>query len=217
VEERKNGGSGLERPLFHSSTHPLAFDAAFRLLFPLDEFYAHDRRPLPPVTRLPGDEVPHPYQELLVHDRDMTPTLEAFHGDRIHLRVLDRRLEEHALWRQVALVLNGSERPVEFGAIVIYCDRFPPAAREVIRECSRPLGTILADYRVQHESCPQAFLCVASDAFINEALGLQDNRTLYGRRNVLFAPGGVPLAEILEILPPIEGEGEAEMRAARYR
>ena len=38
--------------------------------------------------RIEGARVPEPYRGLLVHEKDMTPTLEAFHGGDIHLRIL---------------------------------------------------------------------------------------------------------------------------------
>ncbi len=186
-----------------------------RLLFPLDEFYAREGRPLPAVARVDSEEVPEPYRSLLVHDRDMTRTLEAYHCGRIHLRILGRRLEEEALWREVVLTLNGSGRPVEFGAIVIYCDRFPPAARDAILECRRPLGTILADHCVAHTSCPEAYVRIEPDALIREALGMTEIRPLYGRRNVLLGSNGAPLAEILEILPNLESRQESRLEAAR--
>jgi chorismate-pyruvate lyase len=176
---------------------------AERLLYPLDEFYARAGLALPPVQLIPGDVVPEPYRTLLVHDHDMTPTLEAFHRERIHLRVIERRLAGDSLCRQVVLTLDESERPVEFGAIVIHCGLFPPPARELILEGRCPLGTILADHRIEHASCPRAFLRVRSDAIMNGALGLEEPRALYGRRNVLSAPDGRVLAEVVEILPPL--------------
>src|SRR5262249_966101 len=108
------------------------------LLYPLDEFYAQAGLALPPVQQVDGTQVPEPYRQLLVHNNDMTPTLEAFHGERIHLRVLARRLEGDAYLRQVLLILNGGIMSVEFGAIVIHLQHFPPAAREAIVEGFRP-------------------------------------------------------------------------------
>src|SRR5258708_29470319 len=68
---------------------------------PLDEFYARSGLPLPPLEQIEGEEVPEPCKTLLVHDTDMTSTLEAFHGRSLHLHVLGRerrgteRSEEH--------------------------------------------------------------------------------------------------------------------------
>src|SRR5438552_105801 len=108
------------------------------LLFPLEDFYTRDGLMLPNVSPLPGEEVPEPYRQLLVHNGDMTPTLEAFHGERIHLRVISRQLDGDTLRREVVLTLDDSDRPVEFGAILIHLQHFPPAAREAILEGKIP-------------------------------------------------------------------------------
>jgi chorismate-pyruvate lyase len=174
------------------------------LLYPLDEFYGPAGLALPPVRRVEGPDVPEPYRQLLVHDRDMTPTLEAFHGERIHLQVLARRLEGDAYARQVVLTLNGSEQPVEFGAIVIHLQHFPSAAREEILQGYRPLGAILHDHRIRHQSRPLSYLCVTSDGVMNEVLHLRETQALYGRRNAIRDGDGHELADIVEILPPPE-------------
>lgn len=170
--------------------------------YPLDEFYAQASLPLPPIEAIAGDAVPEPYHSLLVHERDMTPTLEQFHGDAIHIRVLRSEERGEFYFREVVLVLDRGEKPVEFGAIKISLALFPPAARRLILEEREPLGSILKTCSVAHSSRPKAFLRVESDAFINSALKLAGRHTLYGRRNTLTDPGGRPLAEIVEILPP---------------
>src|SRR2546425_1206328 len=105
---------------FYRSTGTRGMHKGLSLLFPLDAFYAQAGLALPLVHPIQGEEVPQPYRQLLVHESDMTPTLEAFHGERIHLRMLARRLDGDAYSRQVVLTLNGSARPVAFGAIVIH-------------------------------------------------------------------------------------------------
>src|ERR1043166_3266186 len=56
--------------------------------YPLDEFYALAHRELPDIEQMEGTEMPEPYRELLVHNADMTPTLEKFHDERIYLNVI---------------------------------------------------------------------------------------------------------------------------------
>src|SRR6266404_2816907 len=46
------------------------------LLYPLNEFYEQAGLPLPPAVQVAAREVPEPYRSLLVHEREMTPTLE---------------------------------------------------------------------------------------------------------------------------------------------
>jgi chorismate-pyruvate lyase len=134
----------------------------------------------------------------------MTPTLESFHGQDIHLKILGRRRRGGEYFREVVLLLDGNDQPVEFGAIKINLDLFSAEARRQILEERRPLGHVLQECAVQHSSQPKAYLRVASDRFINEALGLTGAHILYGRRNTLFDPQDRPQAEIVEILPPTE-------------
>ncbi len=172
------------------------------LLYPLSEFYAEAGLALPSVLQLDVSNIPEPYRSLLVHDNDMTPTLERACGQSIHLMVLSRRLCGETLSRQVVLVLDGNEEPVEFGAIKIYLGLFPPEARQSILEGHRPLGSILNNLRLKHTSRPKAFLQVASDAHIINALKLTSSHLLFGRRNELVNSSQQSLAEIVEILPP---------------
>ena len=183
--------------------------ATFVLVHPLDEFYAQMGLALPPLQQMDGEAVPQPYKRLLIHHDDMTPTLEKYYGRDIHLRLLGRRRKGNGYFREVVLLLDGTEKPVEFGAIKIYLDRFGEEARRQILEEQRPLGHILQECGVKHSSRPKAFLRLASDHFINDALQLTGANVLYGRRNTLFDPQERPLAEIVEILPPVKEGGKS--------
>lgn len=172
------------------------------IAYPLDEFYARSGTTLPPLDQIEGQSVPEPYRTLLVHDRDMTSTLENFHGAGIRLRLLGREQKGNDYFREVLLLLEGSERPAEFGAIQIHLDRFPENARREILEERYPLGHVLKEHAIPYTSRPRAFLRIASDKIINSVLLLQGAHVLYGRRNTLSNPVGEPLAQIVEILPP---------------
>src|SRR5947209_18117746 len=52
---------------------------------------------------LRGDNVPAPYHQLLVHDKHMTVTVEAFHGSKVDVRVLERRTDGEAYSRKILL------------------------------------------------------------------------------------------------------------------
>ena len=80
---------------------------------PLDEFYAHAGRKLPHIEVLAGPAVPQPYRKLLVHDGDMTPTLENFYDASIHLEVLKREQHGDFYFRQVVLHTDDTNQPVE--------------------------------------------------------------------------------------------------------
>lgn len=174
------------------------------IAYPLDEFYSRSGLSLPPLDQVDGEAVPEPYKTLLVHERDMTSTLENFHKAGIHLRLISRQQRDDEYFREVVLALDGSEKPVEFGAIKIHLDRFSEKARQEILREQFPLGHLLRDFGIEYQSRPKCFLRLASDKTINGLLGLHGAHLLYGRRNTLLNPAGEPLAEIVEILPPAE-------------
>ena len=160
----------------------------FALAHPLDDFYRQMGLALPPLQQLDGEAVPQPFKRLLVHNNDMTPTLEKFHQCDIHLRLLGRRRKGNEYFREVVLLLDDSERSVEFGAIKIYLSLFTRPARRQILEERRPLGHILQECGVKHSSRPRAFLRLASDRFINEALRLTGAKGLMVGRGAIRNP-----------------------------
>jgi chorismate-pyruvate lyase len=176
--------------------------AAVDLLYPLNEFYELAGLALPDAVRLKGRAMPAPFRHLLVHDRDMTPTLEAAYDRKMNLHVLKYSFRDEIFSREIVLVPEGSDVPVVFGAIKIYLDEFPTEAREMVLERKLPLGTILELQGIKHFSRPDGFFEVASDAFIEKALGIEGPARLYGRRNMLGNGVGRKLAQVVEIVPP---------------
>lgn len=134
----------------------------------------------------------------------MTPTLEEFYGRPLGLTVMSREREEDAYLREVVLTLAAEKRPIEYGAIRIHLNRLPPAARRSVLEEQRPLGKILETEAVAHLSWPQAFFRIESDTRTRSALRLGQAGELYGRRNVLLDGSRHLLAEVIEVLAPVE-------------
>jgi chorismate-pyruvate lyase len=171
------------------------------LLMPLVYFYNQDELPLPPVTFMEGEEVPEPYRSLLVHQNDMTPTLRAHHASEITLQVIDSEASEDYVMRQVVLHRESDGAPVEYGAIGIHLEAFPPHVKELVREGKRPLGGILGSEGVPHSSAPRAWFSIETDEHIGELLHIAPGTKLYGRSNTLVHPDGIVFADIVEILP----------------
>jgi chorismate-pyruvate lyase len=169
---------------------------------PLDEFFRRQGRPLPAFTVINAEEIPEPHRSLLVHDRDMTRTLEQFHGGEIHLRVISSYRDGDSYWRESVLEMDGSGFPVEFGAIKILLRALPEECRRLILAEHRPFGGILNAAGVRYTSRPSAYLRFITDEFIATAFGVTLGSFLFGRQNTLRAETGEPLAEIIEILPP---------------
>lgn len=189
------------RDMSEPTIHPPAA-AALPFVYPLDEFYARAGLVLPKIERLAGEQVPEPFRHLLVHENDMTPTLERFHGADIHLRILNREQRDDFYFREVVLQLDKSNTPVEFGAIKINLALFPAKARQLILEEHIPLGRILKECSIAHKTIAKAYFRVEADDLIRQALNLEQPSALYGRRANILDPQKRPLSEIVEVLPP---------------
>src|SRR5467141_742102 len=112
------------------------------LLYPLNEFYEQSGLPLPAAVQVAAGDVPEPYRTLLVHEREMTPTLESAYNCSVVLRVRKYALRHNVLSREVVLI-GGAATAVAFCAIKIYLEHFPSEAKRLVLERTRPLGTIL--------------------------------------------------------------------------
>ena len=174
-------------------------------LAPLRLFYEHAKQPLPEVEPLADEALPSPYRQLLVHARDMTPTLESFHGDDLWIEVLRRQRLGKIYCREVVLRRQGNSRPAEFGANRINLPAFPSEARWMIERDQLPLGRILKDHDLPHHTRPLAFFRIRADDFIARSLSARPGDLLYGRQARLARPDGVPLSEVVEILPITRG------------
>jgi chorismate-pyruvate lyase len=198
-------------------------------LYPLDEFFARRNRKTLILRMEPGQveaaihsplhdpgvqntllwapieakSIPQPFRTLLVHKTDMTSTLESFHGDKLRVELLSTHTAGQEYFREVVLRLEQGGKRTEFGAIKIMLDLFPGEVRHQILREQKPLGRILIDAAVEFSSQPRGYFKLASNEFISQALGLAGPHLLYGRRNTLIDPWERPLAEIVEILPPV--------------
>lgn len=170
----------------------------------LEHFYHQAGMDLFPLQRLAPEEVPQPYKKLLVHSSDMTPTLEKFYGQWLGIRVLSRRREGDSYWREVVLNLQGQMKPVEYGVIRIFLDHFPAKARRMVLDEDQPLGTILRSEAIGHMSWPQVFFRAEADAHLSKWLRLHRPCSLYGRRNLLLDGSRRLLADVMEILAPVD-------------
>jgi hypothetical protein len=178
------------------------------IVYPLDDFYSRAGMPLPVIEPLTGAQVPEPYRTLLVHQNDMTPTLENYHGAAIHLKIISSEVRGDFYFREVALHLDTTEKPVEFGANRVGLDLFPARARKLILEERMPLGSILKECKIEHTTVARGFFCVQPDELILRALQLTQGAPLYGRKATILDPERRPLSEIVEILPAVSLAGQ---------
>jgi chorismate-pyruvate lyase len=154
-----------------------------------------------PLTWLPAPEIPAPYQQLLVHDHDMTSQLAGFHRDSISLSVLQSRQTDNFYFREVTLHSASTGAPVEYGLIEIHLDSFPAELRPLILAGDTPLGNILTSSGLDFRSEPQGFFTIPADILKTVFPQSSTGAKLYGRYNHLIRAESTSLARILEILP----------------
>ena len=154
-----------------------------------------------PLAWLPASDIPQPYQQLLVHDHDMTSELANFHGDTITLSVLQAQHTDHLYLREVTLHHGSTRTPVEYGLIEILLENFPPDLRPLILAGHTPLGTILTTSCLPFRSQPQGFFTVPAAALTSIFPQSPTGKILFGRYNHLLRGPSTLLARILEILP----------------
>jgi chorismate-pyruvate lyase len=156
---------------------------------------------VPAFDRIPGDAVPQPYHKLLVHKRHMTVTQEAYHGDKVDVRILERRLIGDYYARKILLALHTTGKIVQFGIPRInlrYCTK---AVREEILAGQTPLGRILINHKILRRIEPTAYFRVTPSAAMLSWFNLDWPRITYGRMGIIYCDER-PAIEVLEIAAP---------------
>jgi hypothetical protein len=169
-------------------------------LHPLDLAYRRAGLEPPGATAIAPDRIPQPYRSLLVHQRDMTLTLEAHFGGRVVLRPLSTFVSGPWYYRRVLLAQEYSGRPVEMGAIRMKLAALPRKVQVEIRRNRVPLGRILRDGGVDFTSMPREFFAVTPNPEMMGVFWMREPRTLYGRRTEVLL-GDRAIGDIVEVLP----------------
>ncbi len=191
-----------------ATSQPAAPAPAWAIL--LEQFYTQSGHSFPRIEALDEAKMPEPYKRLLVHAEDMTPTLEKFYAQQVGITVLNSDLQSDFYLREVVLKVPGKDtsgkepHAIEYGVIRIFLNRLTPAARRKVLEQQGPFGSILREEAIVHTSWPQSFFRVEADARLVSLLHIRKPQELYGRRNILLDGSRHALAEVIEILAPVD-------------
>jgi chorismate-pyruvate lyase len=148
-------------------------------------------------------DIEEPFRAMLVHSKDMTPTLESMTGGPVGLTVLCCERRHNVLFRQVLLLATvGSGKPLAFGNIRILLDNLPTHARLLVLDGVVPFGAILQQECVQHKNASAAFFRVRLNRCLAKWLSSDCGRIAYGRYRTMIASTGVILSQVMEILSP---------------
>jgi hypothetical protein len=170
------------------------------VLYPLDFIYTRGGVPLPQAKAISPYDIPLPYRSLLVHESDMTITLEQHFGGRITLRTLSTFSHQGAYFRRVLLALEYSGRPVEMGALRIHLPAFSRPVQRQILGNTIPLGRLLRDARVDFKSQATRFLKITPNSEMVGVFWMREPRPLYGRQTEVLLKGK-HIGDIVEVLP----------------
>ena len=198
----KSGRPAPRRATRQTAKRRAAPPRASSVLYPLDLVYERAGVPLPKVKVVSPHEIPLPYRSLLVHDDDMTLTLERHFGGQVVLRPLSTFTRGGSYFRRVLLVQEYSGRPVEMGAIRMQLDAFGARIRSKILKNEIPLGRILRDGRFRYRSEAKAFLAVTPNPEMMGVFWMREAKVLYGRRTEIICDGA-KIGDIVEVLPMV--------------
>lgn len=154
----------------------------------------------PGYVPVPANEVPPPYDRLLVHHEHMTVTMEAFYGGLVTLHVLARRRTDD--WYARKILLLRQSQVVQFGIVRIHLSLCSEEVRAAILREDTPLGHILIQHNVLRYIEPVAFLRVVPDPAMCGWFGLAEPRETYGRLAIIHCDHQ-PAVELLEIPAPV--------------
>ena len=169
-------------------------------LHPLELAYSKAGLEPPAAKAIAPARIPQPYRSLLVHQNDMTLTLEAHFGGRVVLRPLTTFTSGQWYYRRVLLAQEYSGRPVEMGAIRMKLSALPRKVQTEIRRNQVPLGRLLRDAGVDFTSMPREFFAVVPNGEMMGVFWMREEKTLYGRRTEVMLDGRA-IGDIVEILP----------------
>lgn len=169
-------------------------------IHPLDLAYQQAGVEVPAHRVITPDQIPAPYRDLLVHERDMTLTLEHHFGGPLRLRTLSTRVTGDWYLRRVLLVQEYSGRPVEMGAIRIRLDALRPKTRAQVLKHEEPLGRLLRAAGIDFLSRPRRYLAITPNQDLMGVFWMREPRLLYGRQTEVFQ-NGAKLGDIVEVLP----------------
>ena len=170
------------------------------LFYPLDVVYERSGIEMPKVKVVSPDRIPAPYQSLLVHEADMTVTLERHFGGRVTLRPLSTFMRGGSYFRRVLLTQEYSGHPVEMGAIRMRLDAFTLRVRGQILKNTIPLGRLLRNARFEYQSRAVAFLAINPNSEMMGVFWMRAPHVLYGRRTEIIRNGS-KIGDIVEVLP----------------
>jgi hypothetical protein len=135
---------------------------------------------------IPGDDVPAPFDRLLVHGEHMTATHAAFYGREVVLRVLREDVSDGHYAREIVLTAGADGPVIEYGIARVSFACVPDGVRREIEAKAAPLGDILIRHDVLRTIRPLWFLAIPADAAIMRHFAGAGRGAAYGRVGAIY-------------------------------
>ena len=143
--------------------------------------------------------VPDPSNQLLVHNKHMTVTVEKYHSSPVDVKVLQTRRDGDHYSRKIVLTSKSNGAVVMFGIVRLDLSVLSPEVRAKIESQQIPLGRILIDHNVLRVVKLLKLFQIESGEDLATELKLPTKTTCFGRTALIFCDGA-PAIELLEIV-----------------
>lgn len=169
-------------------------------------FYSSQKE-LGQFEAVPGDDVPEPYKQLLVHEHHMTVTVEAYHKSPVDVIVLEKRITPTHYAREILLARQSDQQVVQYGIMRVNLSFLRDEVADKIRAADTPLGRILIEHDVHRSIHLRQLWKVTAGKALQQMFGLTGPVHTYGRTAIIDC-NDEPAIELLEIVTPDEGSLE---------
>ncbi|GAA5508679.1 hypothetical protein [Novipirellula caenicola] len=149
--------------------------------------------------------VPPPFDQLLDHNKHMTVTVEAFHGQKVDVVVHRTKRVDNWYSREITLVTQNDKKIVQYGIVRLNVDQLSEPVWSRIESETTPLGRVL----IEHNVLRQVQLCglwrVEAGPSLASIMQVEKGDTLFGRTALIYCDGD-PAIELLEIVAPVPAD-----------
>lgn len=146
-----------------------------------------------------AQDTPAPFHQLLAHNEHMTVTVEKFHGCKVDVKVLEKRIDGPYYSRKILLTRQNDGKVVQYGIVRLNCDFLEDAPAQEIKSERTPLGRVLIEHNVLREVQLSCLWHVQPAEELRTLLGLAEGETVHGRTALIYC-NGEPAVELLEIV-----------------
>jgi chorismate-pyruvate lyase len=165
----------------------------------LMELFYDDPSSVCDLSQVAYEQVPEPYQTLLVHNAHMTVAVESHHKTLVSVEVLDINETDEHYSRKILLRRITDDVVVQFGVVRLHHQLIPQVAWKRIRNQEAPLGRILIEQNVMRTvELVGTWKCTPSQP-LADIMQLPLGLKTYGR-TALIHVNEEPAIELFEVI-----------------